>query len=122
MDSRTRKRLFRDWLGLSCGSDDEALVSRNLHEVFQKVFRKYHLADRLKESSLLERWTDVVGPSLSAHCQPRTVRRGVLSVIVDHPAWLHQITLGHKADMLRSVQERFPHLKVKEISLRIGTW
>ncbi len=121
MDSRTKHRLFCDWLGIS----DESLETPgpcDLREVFQKAFRKLGLAERYQESSLVESWPELIGATLSAHCQPRTVRRGVLLVLVDHSAWLHQITLGHKADILSAVQERFPHLKVKSISLKIGSW
>ncbi|HYF47361.1 MAG TPA: DUF721 domain-containing protein [Acidimicrobiales bacterium] len=38
-------------------------------------------------SSLLERWPEVVGADLAAHTQPVGVRRGVLLVQADDPAY-----------------------------------
>ncbi len=49
-----------------------------------------------------------------------TLFYGTLMVLVDHPAWLHQINMAHKRNILQAVQQRFPHLNVKDISLRIG--
>jgi len=92
----------------------------DLHKVFEKAFSRLGLKNRLQETNLHDAWRELIGPSLASHCRPQGVRRGVLMVLVDHPAWLHQMTLAHKKNMLAAVQKRFPHLNVREINLRIG--
>ena len=119
MTPKLRKRVLSEWLGFSFSSS-EPRTPVDLRGTFQKAFAQLGLAHRFQESTLLEHWLELVGPTLSAHCQPRNIRRGILTITVDHPAWVHQITLAHKADMLHAIQNRFPHLKVKEITLRIG--
>jgi len=119
MNPKLRQRVLRDWMG-AIFPITEAPSPANLPAVFQRASKRLGLADRLQESTLVESWPDLVGVILAAHCRPRSVRRGVLGVMVDHPAWLHQITLSHKNDILHAVQERFPHLKIKDLSLRIG--
>jgi len=36
-------------------------------------------------------WDDAVGEAVAAHCQPRSLRDGVLVVEVDHPGWATQL-------------------------------
>ena len=119
MNPRMRSLLLREWRGDAL-PDEEALPSADLREVFQRVFTRMGLAERLREVTLTEAWPDLVGPALAAHCHPRSVRRGVLHVTVEHSAWLHQITLVHKKDILRELQQHFPQLKIKDLALRIG--
>ena len=119
MNSKLRHRVLRDWIGDDLPTS-EVPPPADLREALQKAFSKFGLSDRLRESTLTESWADLVGPTLAAHCSPAGVRKGVLCVMIDHPAWLHQITLAHKSDILQAVQQHFPHLKIKGLSLRIS--
>lgn len=119
VDERARQRLYSQWTGIPFPVR-RSVEPRDLRAVFQKVFDKLGLGARFQDATLQAGWEEVVGATLAAHCRPSGVRRGVLYLWVDHPAWLHQITLQHKADILRGVQQRFAHLNVKEINLRIG--
>ncbi len=118
MDPKLRRRVLTEWSGGLVPFEFPAPA--NLAAVLQKAFARIGIADRLRETSLTESWHEVVGPTLAAHCRPGAIRRGVLTVRVDHPAWLHQITVAHKKDILLGAQARFPHLKIKELLLRIG--
>ena len=119
MNPKIRRRILSEWLGVSVGPT-ESLTPTNLSAIFQKAFSRLGLAHRFQESILSEHWSEVVGPTLAAHCQPRNIQRGILTITVDHSAWLHQITLAHKNDVLKGIQNKFPYLKVKDIRLRIG--
>lgn len=118
MDTKERRRLLAEWRGGLVPLEVPGPV--NLSEVFQREFRRIGLSERLREATLVDSWHEVAGATLAPHCRPGAVRRGVLTVRVDHPAWLHQIQLSHKQDILREVQTRFPQLKVKDLLLRIG--
>jgi predicted nucleic acid-binding Zn ribbon protein len=119
MDPRLRHRVLCDWVGGSYPRP-EIRGPANLQNVFQKAFSSLRLQHRFEDGTLLEHWPTLVGPTLSAHCFPRGVKKGVLMVTVDHPAWLHQITLAHKTDILQAVQKAFPNLRVQDISLKIA--
>lgn len=118
MNPRTRQAILDEWQGARL-PDEGAAPSANLQAVFDRMFARLGFAERLRETTLTEVWPDLVGPALVPHCRPGSVRQGVLSIAVDHPAWLHQITMAHKKDILRLVQQRFPHLKIKDLRLRI---
>jgi len=119
MHPKLRRQVVQDWLELS-EPPIEPTRPANLPAVYQKVFSRLGLAERLRETTLRESWAEVVGPVLEAHCHPGIVRSGKLYVKVDHPAWLHDITMSHKKEILAAVQNRFPHLKIRELVLRIG--
>jgi predicted nucleic acid-binding Zn ribbon protein len=46
------------------------------------------------------RWEELVGVDVAAHAVPKTLRDGVLTVAVDHPAWASSLRLL-SADLLR---------------------
>jgi predicted nucleic acid-binding Zn ribbon protein len=117
MDPKLRQRALSDWLGMTAPEKTEP---SDLRKIYQKAFNRLGLADRLQESTLQEAWPNLLGPSLATHCRPGVVRRGKLTVYVDHPAWLHQITMVHKTNILQAVQKHFAHLKIQEIALKIG--
>ncbi len=119
MKARLKQRLLSEWLGMPYSPALPSSPS-DLRAAFQKAFTRLGLGARFQETTLNDGWEEIVGPTLAAHCHPCGVRRGVLCVLVDHPAWLYQIVLAHKMDILRAVQARFPHLKVQELNLRIG--
>ena len=41
--------------------------------------------------TLFDGWAGVVGDGIAAHASPRALRRGVLVVAVDHPAWATEL-------------------------------
>src|SRR5258708_1119268 len=112
MNQNLRERIIQEWNGLPPVPNH---TPPNLPSVFQKAFSRLGFGERLQEATLNDSWPSLIGPSLAVHCRPGTVRRGILTIRVDHPAWLHQITVAHKADFLKAVQSYFPHLKVKEL-------
>jgi predicted nucleic acid-binding Zn ribbon protein len=43
--------------------------------------------------AVFTRWEELVGPDVAAHARPHTLRDGVLTVSVDHPAWASSLKL-----------------------------
>ena len=119
MNSRMRHILFDEWQGTSL-PDEQAFAPADLRSTFHQAFKRLGLAERLRESTLTEAWLEMVGPTIAAHSHPRKIYRGALQITVDHSAWLHQITMVHKKNILHAVQTRFPHLQIKDLALRVG--
>ena len=40
---------------------------------------------------VFSKWAELVGPDIAAHAEPRSLRDGVLLVVVDQPAWAAQL-------------------------------
>ncbi len=117
MTPAMRRRLVSEWEGGDF-SGWEPVEPRDLREAVRNALRRVGLAERFQEAHLTEAWGELVGPALAPHCQPAGVRRGILTVKVDHPTWMHQIAFLHKARMLQSIQRQFPQLQIRDLILR----
>jgi hypothetical protein len=56
-------------------------------------------------TAVFARWEELVGPDVAAHATPRSLRGGVLTVEVDHPAWATSLRLL-SATVLQRIAER----------------
>lgn len=69
-------------------------------------------------SAVFSGWEEIVGPDIAAHAKPITLRRGVLILGVDDPAWAAQ--LKFMASELKAKIERVAGAgEVLEIQLRV---
>jgi hypothetical protein len=61
------------------------------------------------------RWKSIVGRTIALHTSPDTIRRKVLTIIVDTPQWMHHLSFykGEIMDKLRSHE-------VSEVRFRVG--
>jgi hypothetical protein len=57
------------------------------------------------EEAIRSGWTEIAGPELARRSRPSELRGGVLSVLVDNSAWLHEMTL-RSSELLAGLQAR----------------
>ena len=67
---------------------------------------------------LLQRWPEVVGEALAAHCRPLSLRAGTLTIAADEPAWGAQLR-WLEADLLRRLDEALGAGTVSAVAVRI---
>ncbi|HJV09463.1 MAG TPA: DUF721 domain-containing protein [Acidimicrobiales bacterium] len=67
---------------------------------------------------LLQRWPEVVGPSLAAHCRPLTLRETTLTIAADEAAWGAQLR-WLEADLIRRLDQAVGAGTVTRIAVRI---
>ena len=60
-------------------------------EVLRAVLQRLPEAQRLADHALWAHWDAVVGPTVARHARPARLRRGVLVVAVDSPAWMQEL-------------------------------
>jgi predicted nucleic acid-binding Zn ribbon protein len=71
-------------------------------------------------ASLFSRWETIVGQEIAQHAEPRSLRDGVLVLVVDQPAWAAQLRyLG--ADLLARLRADVGSSEVTEIQVRVGS-
>ena len=64
-------------------------------------------------------WDEIVGPSVADHAEPTSLRRGVLRVRTDSPAWATEI--GYLAgEILRRANEHVGKVVVEEVRVWTG--
>lgn len=64
---------------------------RTLSESLDRVTRRLGGPPAQVLTAVFAHWAELVGDDIAAHATPRSLRNGVLSVTVDHPAWATQL-------------------------------
>lgn len=65
------------------------------------------------------RWPELVGPQVAAHSRAVRLRDGILSLVVDEPAWATQLRLL-EADLLTRLTEVLGPGVVTGLRVRVG--
>ncbi len=63
-------------------------------------------------------WRSIVGDQIGAHSRVLELEQNVLVVEADHPGWIQLIQLK-QADILRTVQSKYPDFHITAISIRL---
>ncbi len=77
------------------------------------------LGGRLNEYRVFGQWEKSVGPVIARHAQPQTVRGKKLTLVVDSPAWMQQLSLL-KPEIVEKVNRTMGQEAIKTITLRLG--
>lgn len=70
---------------------DEGRPLHRLGESLAEVGRKLHMGTPETTATIFRGWAALVGEAVAAHARPRSLRDGVLTVVVDSPAWATQM-------------------------------
>lgn len=87
--------------------------------VLSTILKSHGLSGRLQEYRVVAQWPALAGPVLARHAQPGGLRGKKLQLIVDSPAWMHQLSLM-KPELIARINEDLGTEIVKEISLKLG--
>ncbi len=92
---------------------------RRVGESLDRVSRSLGGPPATVLSRLFASWPELVGEAVAAHAQPRTLRHGVLVVMVDEPAWATQLR-WLEARLLERVAEVAGEGVVSAIEVRVA--
>lgn len=70
-------------------------------------------------AALAERWEEIVGPTIAAHCQPVLMQNGVLEAKVDSSVWCQQLQL-QRGEILAALRAALGPNAPKDLRLRVG--
>jgi predicted nucleic acid-binding Zn ribbon protein len=68
---------------------------------------------------LFSRWEAVVGPEIAQHAEPRSVRDGVLVLVVDQPAWATQLRYL-VPELLARIRAAVSQSGVTDVQIRVA--
>ena len=119
-DSDLRRRLVREGVyprkGRSPGSDAVSIGGILKKSGFLKRLRHRHAMRGLSDA-----WIDTAGPDVAGHTEVAGLDRGVLRILVDSAACLHEIANFHKNEMLAGLREHEGCERIHDIEFRLGT-
>jgi len=84
-----------------------------------KVLKAQGLEGRLSEYRVFGQWEKAVGKVVARHAQPQALRGKKLSLVVDSPAWMQQLSLL-KPEIIGKVNRCLGREEVKDIVLKLG--
>jgi predicted nucleic acid-binding Zn ribbon protein len=70
-------------------------------------------------TAVFAHWEELVGTDIAAHATPKSLRDGVLTVVVDHSAWATQLRyMG--VDLVASISSQAAGDAVQELRVVVG--
>ncbi len=101
------------------GPDLAEVDPRPVAESLDRVARALGAPQARSLATLFSRWEAVVGPEIAQHTEPRSVRDGVLVLVVDQPAWAAQLRYL-VPELLARIRAGVPHSEVAEVQIRVA--
>jgi predicted nucleic acid-binding Zn ribbon protein len=81
------------------------------------MLKRLGVRDGDKQMEVYRRWSEVVGEGVARNTQPLRFSKGVLTVSVSSPAWLHNLTMM-KPQILANLDREFGAGFVRDIRLK----
>lgn len=94
--------------------------AKTLGEAVARWISDSGLARRHAMKDLYAAWQDTIGKD-AVHCQIVGVKKGVVHVLVDSAACLHELANFRKQEILAGLQKHKGTDKVYDIEFRLGT-
>ena len=79
--------------------DDRSPDPAPLGSLLSGAAGRFGLDDAGAVGTVWRKWLDLVGPDVAAHCEPTSLRSGVLRIRADSPVWAHEV--GYLADEIK---------------------
>lgn len=90
-----------------------------IKEIVKSVFRQIESGKTLVREDVENRWKELVGESGFKHSRPVTLRKNILTVTVDNPGWLQEMSMK-KRMLLKRLKMTFGKDKISKIHFKIG--
>jgi len=88
---------------------------QSLQNILRTFVKSYGLEGGVSLNALRNKWTDIVGQTISAHTCPDILKGNVLTIIVDTPQWMH-----HLSFFKEEIISKLKSYNVNEVRFRIG--
>jgi len=102
------------WRPTPAGPPEPRPVAASL----DRLAARFGLAPSRVLGVVFTHWEELVGADIAAHANPRSLRGGVLTVVVDHPAWATSLRLL-SAELLSRIGEVTGTGQVAEVVVRV---
>ena len=89
-------------------------------EALGAIRREFGLGAPGEIDLVAEEWAQLVGAALAAHSRPRSVRSGVLSIVVDDPVWAGQLRYLDEV-LVERIAATLPAVTVREVRVAVAS-
>lgn len=100
--------------------DGVELTSREIKKLLPTVLGRIGLQHSERPDLILATWPEVIGTKLAPLTEPVSFREGVLTIKVKNSTLFSLLSQHEKPRLLKSLQEKFPSVTIKNLIFRIG--
>ena len=91
---------------------------KQMGSVLDKVFQDLGIENLTTGHQFEDGWPETVGMQVAKHARPGKLFNGVLTVYVDHPTWMNELSRFGKKAMLFKLQKKHSIDVIKDIVFR----
>lgn len=91
---------------------------KQMGSVLDKVFEDLGIENLNSGYAFETNWADTVGKQIAKHARPGKLRNGVLTIYVDHPTWMNELSRFGKKALLFKLQKKHSTDVIKDITFR----
>jgi len=92
---------------------------QSIRYLLQNILKTLEIDVPLKTYSILGGWNEIVGESVSAHSQPRSIRNRILFINVSHSTWMQQLQFL-KPTLLEKINTFLGEPLIQDIRFKLG--
>jgi predicted nucleic acid-binding Zn ribbon protein len=92
---------------------------RPVGDALRSVRRELGLGEPSQFDALVAAWSELVGDALAAHTRLRSLRDGVLVIVVDGPEWASQLRYLDRV-LLDRIAAELPDAAVQEVRVAVA--
>ena len=90
-----------------------------IRSVLENTLKSLEIDVPLKSYSILGAWNEIVGATVAAHSQPRSIRNRILFIDVTHSTWMQQLQFL-KPTLLEKVNNFLGEPLIQDIRFKLG--
>ena len=93
---------------------------QNIAQILEALRATTKLGAHLDHAHIWEHWDDIAGPEFAPRSHPIKVRKGVLTVAVLSPVWMHKLSYDKQA-MIERINRLLSKEPIEDIYLTLPT-
>lgn len=94
-------------------------TGRSIKQLLPKVLEQIALVQKNRPDLILAAWPELIGAKFAPMTEAVSFDQGTLKIKVKN-ATLHSLLMQEKFRLVKSLQEKFPKIEIRNIVFRIG--
>lgn len=119
-DSRGRWQVARERLRLADSRPPPPDPgAKQIGDVLPDLMKRIGLESDHWLTTLAEEWPEVAGAGVAVHSRPGLFADRVLTVYVDSPVWMQELSRGGRGPLLDNLRTRYGAGKIREVRFQL---
>ncbi|MBS3904979.1 MAG: DUF721 domain-containing protein [Simkania sp.] len=95
-------------------------TGQEIKKLLPELLGRIGAQQRERPDLVLAAWPEIIGPRLASYAEAVSFREGILIIKVKNSTLYSLLSEHEKPRLLKSLQEKFPSVTIKNLIFRIG--